>query len=50
MTAKSKSRRLGLDVPQEVRSLGPWSVISRGEVTELAAKGPGGSNMRSQLL
>ena len=27
-----------LDVPQEVRSLGPWSVISRGEVSELAAK------------
>ena len=27
-----------LDVPQEVRSLGPWSVISRGEVSELAAE------------
>ena len=23
------------DVPQEVRSLGPWSVISRGEMSEL---------------
>jgi hypothetical protein len=27
-----------LDVPQEVRSLGPWSVISRGEISELAAE------------
>ena len=24
-----------LDVPQEIRSLGPWSVISRGEMSEL---------------
>ena len=27
-----------LDVPHEVLSLGPWSVISRGEVSELAAE------------
>ena len=27
-----------LDIPQEVRALGPWSVISRGEVSELAAE------------
>jgi hypothetical protein len=26
-----------LDVPPEVRALGPWSVISRGEVSELLA-------------
>jgi hypothetical protein len=27
-----------LDVPQEIRSLGPWSVISRGEMSELLAE------------
>ena len=27
-----------LDVPHEVLSLGPWSVISRGEVSELLAE------------
>ena len=31
-------RRASFDVPQEVRSLGPWSVISRGEISELAAE------------
>ena len=33
-----REEQLYLDVPQEVRSLGPWSVISRGEVSELAAE------------
>jgi hypothetical protein len=27
-----------LGVPQEVRALGPWSVISRGEMSELRAE------------
>jgi len=27
-----------LVVPQEIRSLGPWSVISRGEISKLAAE------------
>jgi hypothetical protein len=27
-----------LDVPQAVRALGPWSVIGRGDVGELAAE------------
>ena len=27
-----------LDVPREVLSLGPWSAISRGEVSELLAE------------
>ena len=31
-------RRASFDVPHEVRSLGHWSVISRGEVSELAAE------------
>jgi hypothetical protein len=26
------------DVPQEIRSLGPWSVISQGEMSELLAE------------
>ncbi len=33
-----REERFYQDVPQEVRSLGPWSVISRGEVSELAAE------------
>ena len=31
-------RRASFDVPQEVRSLGPWSVISRGGISELLAE------------
>ena len=27
-----------LDVPHEILSLGPWTVISRGEVSELPAE------------
>ena len=33
-----REERFYQDVPQEVRSLGPWSVISRGEVSELLAE------------
>ena len=31
-------RRASFDVPQEVRSRGPWSALSRGEVSELLAE------------
>ena len=33
-----REERFYQDVPHEVCSLGPWSVISRGEVSELAAE------------
>ena len=33
-----REERFYQDVPHEVLSLGPWSVISRGEVSELAAE------------
>ena len=33
-----REERFYQDVPHEVLSLGPWSVISRGEVSELLAE------------
>ena len=33
-----REERFYQDVPQEIRSFGPWSVISRGEVSELLAE------------
>jgi hypothetical protein len=33
-----REEQFTLDVPQEIRSLGPWSVISRGEMSELLAE------------
>ena len=34
----AREEQFYLDVPHEVLSLGPWSVISRGEVSELLAE------------